>query len=90
MDKCEKCMESFFKTEKDTCIYCNARKNGGPACKKCKLELETNLICDSSNISNKENTLSSMNKCFNCKDELGQGCEKWEFFFNEENEEKLK
>ena len=55
-----------------------------------KLGLEANLVCESCDISDKENTLSSANKCFNCKDELGQGCEKCEFDFNEENEEKLK
>ena len=50
----------------------------------------TNLVCESCDISDKENTFSSTNKYFNCEDELRQGCEKCEFVLNEENEEILK
>jgi hypothetical protein len=37
-------------------------------------------ICSSYNI------LNSNGKCYNCKDELGQACQKWQFLKKEEND----
>ena len=34
--KCQACREEFFKTKDETCVYCKAKKNGGPACEICE------------------------------------------------------
>ena len=34
-NKCQACKEGFFKTKDESCVYCKARKNGGPACEQC-------------------------------------------------------
>ena len=72
-NQCFDCKYGFFKTKDQSCIYCKARKNGGPKCDVCeyKNEFLTNEIkcklCPKGNIF--EN-----GKCYNCIDEVGAGC----------------
>ena len=92
-NKCEACKPGYFKTKDNSCIYCKARNNGGPACEVCEYIKDENgtetddvrcKYCPKGNI------MSSDGKCYNCKDELGIGCSKCSFVKNDENEiEKL-
>ena len=81
--KCFSCKNGFFKTREESCIYCKARKNGGPKCDECHYikenGIETNRIncktCDTS-----VNMLSPIgNRCYRCEDEVGPGCAKCKF-----------
>ena len=92
-NKCESCKEGFFKTKDESCVYCKARINGGPACEQCMYEKDEegndldNIIC---NYCPKNAVLSSDGKCYFCKEELGKGCNKCSFVKNEiDNTEKL-
>ena len=93
-NKCEACKKDFFKTKDESCVYCKARNNGGPACELCEYAkyengTETNEIrckyCPQGNI------LSSDGKCYNCKNELGIACNNCTFVKdeNKNNSEKL-
>ena len=82
--KCFSCKYGFFKTREETCIYCKARKNGGPKCDECQYiidenGIETNRInCKICNES--VNMLSPIGKrCYRCEDEVGPGCAKCTF-----------
>ena len=83
------CNKNYFKTKNETCVYCKSRNNGGPACSLCdydKMENGTekdNIICK---YCPKEAVLSKENKCFFCEEELGKGCNKCQFVYDEENE----
>ena len=89
--KCEKCSENFIKTIDETCIYCNARKNGGPLCKECSSETSpgSGIHCINCITDEKINAINNKNQCFNCKNELGEACEKCEFIFDGGNNQKL-
>ena len=80
--KCFDCKNGFFKTREESCIYCKARKNGGPKCDECQYikdanGIETNEIncktCKSGNM------LSPGRRCYRCEDEVGPGCAKCKF-----------
>ena len=81
--KCFSCKNGFFKTREEKCIYCKARKNGGPKCDECQYikenGIETKRInCKACNES--VNMLSPIGKrCYRCEDEVGPGCEKCKF-----------
>ena len=76
-NKCQSCIEDFFKTKDESCVYCKARKNGGPACDQCKYQDDTdNIIC---NYCPYRNVMNKDGKCFNCKEELGDACENCNF-----------
>jgi len=78
-NKCFDCKDGFFKTKEESCIYCKARKNGGPKCDECqyikdRYGIETNRI--NCKICQNDNILSPIGrKCYNCEDEVGPGCE---------------
>ena len=91
--KCQSCISGFFKTKDDTCFYCKAEKNGGPACEICEYLIdeegnETNDIrCK---ICSERNFLTSDGKCYNCQEELGYDCQNCELKKDENNKtEKL-
>ena len=74
---CFRCKDGFFKTKDESCIYCKARKNGGPKCKECQYILdahgiETNKI--NCKICPEGNIFTPRGKCYNCFDEVGAGC----------------
>ena len=79
-NKCFDCKYGFFKTREESCIYCKARKNGGPKCDECQYikdenGIETNKI--NCKICQNGNMLSPIGKrCYNCEDEVGPECEK--------------
>ena len=77
--KCFSCKKGFFKTKEESCVYCLARKNGGPKCEQCKYMIdinghETNII--DCKICNMEVNIWSPigSKCYRCQDEVGPGC----------------
>ena len=76
-NKCLYCKLGFFKTKDESCIYCKARKNGGPKCDECEYKKDNNgieteeIICKKCSNSN---LMSSDGKCYNCQDEVGSGC----------------
>ena len=78
-NKCFDCKYGFFKTKDESCIYCKARKNGGPKCDECQYIIDNNdrincKICQNDNI------LTPYGKrCYNCEDEVGPGCAKCAF-----------
>ena len=76
-EKCFLCKDGFFKTKDESCIYCKARKNGGPKCNECQYIIDANGI-ETNNINCKNcssgDMLSPSGKCFNCIDEVGPGC----------------
>ena len=82
-NKCFDCKYGFFKTREESCIYCKARKNGGPKCDECQyikgnFGNETNRI--NCKICQNCNMLSPIGKrCYNCEDEVGPGCIKYRF-----------
>ena len=65
-NECEACKEGFFKTKDKSCVYCKARKNGGPACEQCIYETDedgnetNNIKCE---YCPKGSVLSSDGKC---------------------------
>ena len=76
-NKCFSCKIGFFKTKEESCIYCKARKNGGPKCDECQYIKEngneTNRI--NCKICQNNNMLSPIGRrCYNCEDEVGPGC----------------
>ena len=84
--KCQACREEFFKTKDGTCVYCKAKKNGGPACEVCEYAIdedgnETNNIrckfCPEGSF------LTSDGKCYSCKDELEDSCQNCTLITNE-------
>ena len=80
---CFDCKYGFFKTKEESCIYCKARKNGGPKCDECQYIVGNNGI-DPNRINCKicqnDNMLSPIGKrCYNCVDEVGPGCKECEF-----------
>ena len=88
-NKCQYCSEGFFKTRDNSCVYCKARKNGGPACEQCKYQDDNsdNIICSycpEGKVMNKDG------KCFDCKEELGEACQNCSFSLDQDNNEKLK
>ncbi|MBO6243530.1 MAG: hypothetical protein J6O41_03055 [Clostridia bacterium] len=87
-NKCQSCTEDFFKTKDESCVYCKARKNGGPACELCKYEEGTdNIICS---YCPKGKVMSKDGKCYDCKEELGDACLSCSFSLDEDNNEQLK
>ena len=74
---CQACKEGYFKTKEQSCIYCKAKKNGGPACEICEYATdedgnETNdIICKHC----PNGFLTSDGKCYRCQDELENGCQ---------------
>jgi len=92
-EKCLLCKDGFFKTRDESCIYCKARKNGGPNCKECEYIIDSDgNITDSlkCKVCPDGNYMTSDGKCFNCVDEVGKGCEECEFIEDSENNEKMK
>ena len=83
-NKCYGCKYGFFKTKEESCIYCKARKNGGPKCDECQyitneagIEINRIINCKICQIGN---MLSPIGKrCYNCEDEVGPGCARCEF-----------
>jgi hypothetical protein len=78
--KCFDCKYGFFKTKEESCIYCKARKNGGPKCDKCQYIKDKNgneinkINCKDCQ---EDNMISPIGrKCYNCEDEVGPGCKK--------------
>ena len=88
LNKCQFCGEGFFKTKNDSCIFCKAKNNGGPACELCEYKKDENGN-DSDEIKCKfclsNNILNSDGRCFNCKDELGQECTNCAFIKTDDN-----
>ena len=82
-NKCFSCKNGFFKTREESCIYCKARKNGGPKCYECQYikdenGIETNII--NCKTCKDDNILSPIGKrCYKCEDEVGPGCAKCAF-----------
>ena len=74
--KCQACREGYFKTKDETCIHCKAKKNGGPGCELCGYDQDEDgndtddIICKYC----PEGFLTTDGKCYNCKDELENGC----------------
>ena len=91
--KCLLCKPGFFKTKDESCIYCKARKNGGPNCEECEYIVDSDgktteqIKCK--NCSN-GNIMTPDGKCFICVDEAGKGCEECEFVSNSNKEMKCK
>ena len=92
--KCESCKKGFFKTKDGSCVYCRARKNGGPGCEQCEYAKDLNgkdtdeikcSYCPEGGVLNKDG------KCLNCQEELGHRCTKCNYTLDKENNiEKLK
>ena len=82
-NKCFDCKYGFFKTKEESCIYCKARKNGGPKCDECQYIKDKNgNETDSINckICQNDNMISPIGRrCYNCEDEVGPGCAKCVF-----------
>ena len=72
---CFACKPGFFKTKEESCIYCKARKNGGPKCDECKT-VKNKIYCKTCH---NDSILSEKEGCFNCEDEVGPGCVKCGF-----------
>jgi len=92
-EKCLLCKDGFFKTRDESCIYCKARKNGGPNCEECEYIIDSDgNITDSlkCKVCPEGNSMTSDGKCFNCEDEVGKGCEKCELIEDSDNYEKMK
>ena len=92
--KCQICKPGYFLTKLEECIYCNSEKYGGPSCNKCGYEVDENgretekIICK--NCEQEYQILSSEGKCYNCKYDLQDSCERCKFIKNEnDNNEKL-
>ena len=87
-NKCQACKEGFFKTRDESCIYCKARTIGGPSCQQCEYYKDENGN-ETNEIRCKycppDSALSSDGKCYNCQEELGEGCTKCSFIKDEEN-----
>ena len=86
--KCQGCLQGFFKTKDESCIYCKARKNGGPGCELCEyLKNENGEETDEIRCQYcpPGSALSSDKKCYNCQEELGEACMSCKFIKNEEN-----
>jgi len=92
-EKCLYCKPGFFKTKDESCIYCKARKNGGPNCQECEYIVDSDgnitdnikcKICPNGSI------MTPDGKCFNCEDEVGKGCEECELVSNSNEELKCK
>ena len=81
--KCFDCKYGFFKTKEESCIYCKARKNGGPKCDKCQYIIDRNgkeidkINCKECQEDNMWSPIGR--KCYNCEDEVGPGCAKCTF-----------
>ena len=80
-NKCFNCKYGFFKTKDESCIYCKARKNGGPKCDECQYIIKNGFDTNEINckICPEGNMLSSSGRCYNCTDEVGPGCKKCDF-----------
>ena len=78
-NQCFDCKYGFFKTKDESCIYCKARKNGGPKCDECQYIKDKNGIEKNKfdcKICQNGDMLSPIGKkCYNCEDEVGPGCE---------------
>ena len=86
--KCQDCKVGYFKTKEESCIYCKARKNGGPGCEICvnNEDINNNQLTGISCFYCPEgNALNQYGKCFKCKEELGQGCRTCKYIKNENN-----
>ena len=79
-NKCLICKPGFFKTKDESCIYCKARKNGGPSCEECEY-IKDGSGNDTNEIKCKKcpTNLSLNGKCYNCEDEVGPGCSRCTF-----------
>ncbi|MBO6243130.1 MAG: hypothetical protein J6O41_00975, partial [Clostridia bacterium] len=90
--KCQVCKEGYFKTKDETCVHCKAKKNGGPGCELCEYAKDEDgndtdeIICSYC----PGGFLTSDGKCYNCKDELENGCQNCTLKVNEvDHTEKL-
>ena len=90
--KCQKCKPGYFRTKDEQCVNCKSEKYGGPACFKCKYEINENgeetenIICDYCPEMN--HALSSDGKCYYCS-KMIKDCEICDFIKNSDNTEKL-
>ena len=80
--KCQGCKPGYFKTKDGQGVYCRSENYGGPACYKCKYEINedgeetNNIICDY--CPEKDHAISSDGKCYNCEKNF-PNCEVCEF-----------
>ena len=89
--KCHYCKPGYFKTKDESCIFCREEKYGGPACDKCGYNIdengkETNEI-KCLNCTGEYKVLNSEGKCYNCKNELSDKCQRCKFVKNGNKEE---
>ena len=73
--------------EDETCVFCKAKKNGGPGCELCEYAKDAegndidNIICNYC----PRGFLTTDGKCYNCKDELENGCNNCTLKVNDSN-----
>ena len=78
--KCNLCKPNYFKTKDEQCLFCKSEKYGGPACLNCQYEKDnngketSNIVC--SKCDAEYDILNSKGKCYNCKANLFDECEK--------------
>ena len=81
--KCFDCKKGFFKTKEESCIYCKARKNGGPKCDECQYIKENGIEINKTNCKTCDTSVNMLSpigkKCYRCEDEVGPGCAKCVF-----------
>ena len=79
--KCLLCKPGFIKTKDESCIYCKARKNGGPKCEECEYIKDSDgNTTDEIKCKRCPTTELNLNgKCYKCEDEAGLGCSKCKF-----------
>ena len=82
--KCQACKPGYFKTESESCIYCRDEKYGGPACNICGKNESNNIVCV--NCIGKDKALNSKGKCYNCREQLFNECDRCKFISNGNNE----
>ena len=86
LNKCQSCKYGFFKTKDETCVFCNARKNGGLYCDLCEYAKDENgTDTDDIKCRSCPSILDSQGKCHSCGEEVGYNCKKCYFNFNENN-----
>ena len=91
--KCNLCKPNYFKTKDEQCLFCKSEKYGGPACLNCQYEKDnngketSNIVC--SKCDAEYDILNSKGKCYNCKANLFDECEKCNFTNYGKSNEKL-
>ena len=79
-EKCLLCKPGFLKTKDESCVYCKARKNGGPNCEECEYIKDSDgNTTDQIKCKICPTDLNLNGKCYNCEDEAGLGCSKCKF-----------